>query len=287
MKLNRKPFIGLLAFVLVLFTMPLGHTLMILIEESYKYVGATMLGLLGVVLLLFSLKYKKESTQTFLGLFAGLFIWTGFIEFSFVYYAQSLEISPLMENGEVATKPEYLIMPSSIGLLIAATLYFFMDSKTRCNLFTSIRKWTGLNIPVSPVDKNKNFASITAIETVFVIWTFYILLLVVYDEKIFGSYHPATYVVMVGSLVWSGYLFLRLLKFAKLAPAIRYAIPTVVVFWNVIEILGRWNFFTEIWIEPAQYTLELSLIFSAFIGITVLAVLVVPKEQTQKKIKTA
>lgn len=269
----KKPFIGILAFILVLFTMPLGHTLMILIEDTYKYLGATALGLVGVILLMISTKYEgNENTQTYLGLFAGLFIWTGFIEFSFVYAAEVLGVAPLMENGEVVTKPEYLIMPSSIGLLIAGTLYFFLDSQTRCNFFTTLKRWTGLNLPLGKVDKKKNFANTTAIETVFVIWLFYIVLLVVYDDKIAGDQHWATYAVMVGSLIWSVYLISKLIKFNRMAPAIRYAIPTVVVFWNVVEILGRWDFFKEVWVMPGEYLTEVLLITAGFIVAMLLAI---------------
>ena len=285
-KVVKKPFIGILAFVLVLFTMPLGHTVMILIEESYKYYGATALGLAGVILLMISTKYEgNENTQTYLGLFAGLFIWTGFIEFSFVYAAEVLGVAPLMENGEVVTKPEYLIMPSSIGLLIAGTLYFFLDSQTRCNLFITIKKWTGLNLPMGKVDKKKNYANTTAIETVFVIWLFYIVLLLVYDNNIAGDKHWATYSVMFGSLIWSVYLISRLIKFSRMAPAIRYAIPTVVVFWNVVEILGRWDFFKEVWVMPGEYLLEVILITVGF-AIAMLLAIYMPQPSRVRKLES-
>ena len=277
----KKPFIGILAFVLVLFTMPLGHTVMILIEETYKYYGATALGVLGIILLMISTKYEgNENAQTYLGLFAGLFIWTGFIEFSFVYAAEVLGVAPLMENGEIVTKPEYLIMPSSIGLLIAGTLYFFLDSQTRCNFFMTLKKWTGLNLPLGKVDKKKNYANTTAIETVFVIWLFYIVLLLVYDNNIAGDKHWITYTVMFGSLIWSVYLISKLVKFNRMAPAIRYAIPTVVVFWNVVEILGRWNFFKEVWVMPGEYLIEVLLIT---IGFAIAMLLAIYLPQPSKK----
>ena len=66
---------------------------------------------------------------------------------------------------------------------------------------------------------------------------------------------------------------MRLIKFKKIAPAIRSAIPTVIIFWNAVEILGRWNFFKEIWIEPMNYALEMGLIFIAFVVVIVLTIL--------------
>lgn len=43
--------------------------------------------------------------------------------------------------------------------------------------------------------------------------------------------------------------------------AIRYAVPTVVIFWNFIEIVGRWGLFKEIWVHPLEYLFEVSLFF--------------------------
>ncbi len=54
LKINDKPFIGISAFIIVLFTMPLGHAVMILIEKvfghSYQFPGATVLGIVGAIL---------------------------------------------------------------------------------------------------------------------------------------------------------------------------------------------------------------------------------------------
>ena len=57
----------------------------------------------------------------------------------------------------------------------------------------------------------------------------------------------------------------QLLKVSKMAYAIRYSIPTVIIFWNSIEILGRWNYFEEVWVEPTEYILETILIFGGFL----------------------
>ncbi len=115
----RKPFIGIIAFIIVLFTMPLGHALMIVMEKTlghrFVFEAALILGLLGVITLFLGMISKKSLTATLLGLFGGLFVWTGWVEFAFVYYAHRFGVPPLMENGEIVTKPEYLIMPSSIG----------------------------------------------------------------------------------------------------------------------------------------------------------------------------
>ncbi len=277
MSIYRKPFIGITAFIMVLFTMPLGHALMVLVEkifgEGYQYPAATVLGFVGVGLIVIAFRKNEETPATWLGFFAGILIWTGWVEFSFVYFANHLAVAPLIENGEVVTKPEYLILPSSLGLFLATVLYFFFRRETRCNFFNWFHRNLKMELQPTDAGRKRNFAIITATETVYILWMFYILLMIVYDNRFFGDYHPATYFVFFGSLLWSLYLFIRLIKFQKTARAIRYAIPTVIIFWNAVEILGRWGFFEEIWVHPWDYTLEMGLIFAAFVGVTVLTML--------------
>lgn len=267
----RKPFIGILAFAVVLFTMPLGHAVMVLIEKllghEYQFYGAVLLGIVGTILVWIGARSKEETKGTWYGLFGGLALWTGWVEFSFIWTANMLGVQPLLENGEIVTKPEYLIMPSSIGLLLASMVYFLFNSKTKCGFFSWIQRNLRLNIATDSSIPRRNFSIITAMETIYILWFFYIVLLLVYDENIFGDRHPATYAVFTGSLGWAIYLISRLVKFGKIAPAIRYAIPTVIIFWNAVEILGRWDFFNEIWVEPMNYALEMTLILVAFIAV--------------------
>ncbi|MBC8256238.1 MAG: hypothetical protein H8E85_02925 [Candidatus Marinimicrobia bacterium] len=277
LNLQKNPFTGITAFIIVLFVMPLGHTLMILIEylftNQYQFFAAFILGLLGFFLLILAIKKNNETPATWLGFFAGIFIWTGWVEFSFVYFAHHLEISPLIENGEVVTKPEYLILPSSIGLMFAIIPYFLFRSETRCHLFNWFQRLFKMDISPPEISRKRNFGIITSTETIFVLWFFYTLLMLVYDNRIFGEKHMATYFVFYGSLVWSSYLFYKLINIKKIAPAIRYAIPTVIIFWNSIEILGRWGFFEEIWVHPTTYVWEMIIIFITFIIFTTMSII--------------
>lgn len=43
------------------------------------------------------------------------------------------------------------------------------------------------------------------------------------------------------------------------------AIPAVIVFWTPVEILGRMNFFNEIWIAPMAHKTEMLILLGAFI----------------------
>jgi hypothetical protein len=271
----KKPLTGVLAFVVVLLTMPLGHAAMILMEkffgEQHVITAALLLGFVGLVLLIWGILSPKESRGTFLGLFAGLFIWTGWIEFAFVYYAHRFGVEPLVVNGEVVTKPEYLIMPSSIGFWAILMIYYFFGTRTGCKFFTWLQKTLKLSKKVEFRPVVRNVAMTTFMEITALLWTFYLVLLILYDERFFGDRHLVTYIVAFGSLLWFLYLFLRLIKITKLAYAIRYAIPTVIIFWNFVEILGRWDIFKEIWVEPQQYWLEMLITLLVFIALTIIS----------------
>ncbi|MCK4879886.1 MAG: hypothetical protein KAS82_04465 [Bacteroidales bacterium] len=265
----KKPVIGILAFFIVLLTMPLGHAAMILMEKAfghqYIYQAAIILGIVGAFLLVWGVFSTNDNRATFLGLFAGLFIWTGWIEFAFVYYANRFGVEPLMSGGEIVTKPEYLIMPSSVGFWAIMMIYFSFGTKTGCRFFNWIQKRIRVSKTIDFKPPHKNVAMTTFMELVFLLWTFYLVLLFVYDENFIGEKHFVAYLVAFGSLLWSLYLFVKLIRISKMAYAIRYAIPTVIIFWNFVEILGRWEIFAEIWVEPAKYWFEMLITTIVFV----------------------
>lgn len=270
MKLN-KPFVGIIAFTIVLLTMPLGHAVMILMEHllgsSHLFLAAGIMGFTGVALVVWGSVSGKEIISTFLGLFGGLFIWTGWIEFAFVYFADTNGVQPLLQNGEIVTKPEYLIMPSSVGFWAVFMVYYLFNSRTGCTFFSWLQQKLKIRNVVKYQHITRNNALTTMMELILILWTFYLLLLFAYDENFFGDKHPFTYLVAFGSLLWSGWLMLKLLKINTLSYAIKYSIPTVIIFWNFVEILGRWEIFREVWVEPTKYTLEVSIIFVVMLAL--------------------
>jgi len=273
---NKKPFVGIVVFLIVLFTMPLGHAAMIFMEKGfgheYVYMAALILGFIGLLLLVWGMISANKNKAAFLGLFSGLFIWTGWIEFAFVYYAHRFGVEPLIINGEVVTKPEYLIMPSSVGLWAVFMIYFFFGTKTGCVFFN----WFQRKLKIKSVNELKYSKQNTAIsvllELIMLLWTFYLVLLFAYDSNFFGDKHIVTYIIAFGSLQWSLILFIKLIKIEKISYAIKYSIPTVIIFWNFVEILGRWNILTEIWIDPYKYWLEILLTTIVFIILLILSV---------------
>lgn len=282
----RPPFVGLLAFIIVFVVQALGHTVMIAMEnifgEAYQYHSAFFLGAVGAVMLWWGMKYAGEVAGTWLGFWAGTFLWTGWVEFSFVWNANYLEVPDLMDAyvaGEIATKAEYLVMMSSIGILAATLVYFILNKETKCNMFIWLQRNLKLRTGKPSRGYERNFAAITALETIYVVWFCYVALLFIYDENILGDRHPVTYGLFFANTVWAIYLFQRLVRMWRVTTAIRYGIPTAIIAWNSVEIAGRWHLYTEFWEKPTEFALEMSLIAAA---IAVAAVLVVKTPQHQK-----
>ncbi len=63
-----------------------------------------------------------------------------------------------------------------------------------------------------------------------------------------------------------------MLKISAWGYSLRFAIATVIVFWNAVEIIGRWDWFTEIWIHPLQYVSEMITILVVFVIFTILMI---------------
>ncbi len=260
----KSPFIGILAFIIVLLTMPIGHAVMILMEHLLSpqnvIFAAVALGLLGLALLILGFFHKSKTVAAFSGFFGGLLVWTGWIEFSFVYYADRYQVAPLMENGEIVTKPEYLIMPSSVGFLAILLFYYLFGTKTGCPFFNWMKRLFKIQQAKMAQHSITNPSVSSFMEIIMLLWFFYLVLLFTYDDNFFGDRHFVTYLVAFGSLIWSIILFARLLKKQDMYSALRYSMPTVIIFWNFVEIMGRWEFFSEFWIEPMDYVLEISLL---------------------------
>lgn len=258
-----KPVTAFSAFTIVLLTMPLGHAAVILLQNALGKEHVALAGLLvgfaGAGLLLAGMFASKELIATLLGMFGALFAWSGWIEIGFEYYARRLGIEPVMQNGVVVTRAEYLLMPSSVGFFAVIMFYYLFGVRSGCRFFLWFQRLLRIDSRLGLAHSSRNVAMVTFMEFIVLLWGFYLLLLFAYDDQFAGDRHPVTYFIAFGSLLWSILLFVKLLKIDRLAYAIRYAIPTVLIFWNFVEILGRWNAFTEIWIEPSKYVLEIAL----------------------------
>lgn len=278
--LYRPPWVGLLAFFIVFVVQALGHTVMIVMEEvwpgpGFVYQSAFAMGLAGAVMLFYGMRSANEVSATWLGFWAGTFLWTGWVEFSFVWNAEFLEVPDLMDTvmaGEIATKAEYLVMMSSLGVLGSTLVYFLINPETKCNFFLWFQRNLKMRVSKPTPGHKRNFAAITALETIYVIWFFYLTLLFLYNPDIAGERSTAAYAFFFFNTIWAVYLFQRLMKFWKVTTAIRYAIPTAIIAWNTVELGGRWHLFTEFWEKPQEFWLEMSLFVVAIVIAAFLAI---------------
>lgn len=275
------------SFMVVLFTMPLGHALMIIMDKTMApaavHYSAFFMGLVGLLMVIVGVFVKGDTKQTLWGLFGGLLFWTGWIEFLFQYYATRWGTQPEMENGVVVTKPEYLILPATFGLWMMVMMLYVFSTKNGCNFINWIQKVCFGNkkneIAARPMTRHTSI--VTFMELNMILWTSYLLLMFCYDKNFLGDHHPVTFLVGFGCLVGAIFMFKRQLRLATWGANIRMAIATVIVFWCPVEILGRMNFFNEIWIEPEKYKVQMLTILVAFI---VLLVYIMLNARKKKKL---
>ena len=277
-QLARPPLVGLFAFFIVFLVQGLGHTVMVGLEaifgEEYVLQSAFIEGLAGAILLFIGMRHDGEVAGTWYGFWAGTLLWGGWVEFAFVWNANMLGVPDLMDThapGEIATKAEYLVMMSSVGVCLAFLVPLMLNRETKCNMFVWIQRNLKLRTGKPSRGYERNFAYITCLETIFVTWFCYLALLFIYDENILGDRHPVTYGIFFLNTIWSFYLLSRLLQMWKVTTAVRYSIPTAIIAYSSYEIAGRWNFFTDIWVHPEKFGLVLGLIAGALAIAAVLA----------------
>lgn len=269
----RPPYVGLLAFLVVFLVQGLAHTVMVGIEAifgaQYSLLAAFAQGLIGAVLLVVGMRHDGEVAGTWYGFWAGTMLWSGWVEFAFVWSAHTLGVPDLMDAhapGEIATKAEYLVMMSSVGICFVALLPLMLNRETKCNMFIWLQRRLNLRTGKPSPGYQRNFAFITCLETVFVTWFCYLALLFIYDENILGDRHPVTYAIFVANTVWAAYLFSRLIKMWKVTTAIRYSIPTAIIAYSSYEIVGRWNWFADVWVHPERFGWLLAIVAVAVVA---------------------
>jgi len=280
-RLWRPPIVGIITTIIMLFAIGLGHAAMRAIEEilgrDNTYIASIGLGFLGIVALWYGVKSRIENFATWVGFGAGLLIWMAWIEFFYMYYGRkNFGLMPRMENGEVTTEPEYLIMAATIGVLFTMLAYYIFDKDTRCNMFVWIQEKLALREGLGPRTKtarDRNYALITFMETFYVTWFMYAWNLLVFDPAFVGfgdwAFGAEAATVFV-SITWGGFCFSRLIKYRRTSSALRYAIPTANILWISVEIASRWGVLTEIWLYPREYMLELGWFLLAFAVMSVM-----------------
>jgi hypothetical protein len=256
------------------------------------------IGAAAIVLLWQAIKSKNENFQTWIGFLSGLLIWMTWIEFFFMFYGRAnWGLVPRMDGPDglrvSGTYPEYMILGATVGLLLMQLCFYTFDKDTRCNMFLWFQRKLGLQDGLGPSTKtsqDRNYAIITFMETIYVTWFCYVWNLLCFDPGLVGDgnlFFAINMSTIFVSFVWSGYCFSRLIKFKRTSTALRYAIPVGNIFWVSFEVANKWNLFTDIWVDPWSYKIELSVILGALMLLVVLLVIAPKKPSELGKARTS
>ncbi|MEA3350061.1 MAG: hypothetical protein U9Q82_05520 [Chloroflexota bacterium] len=265
---------GIVSFFLVLLIMPLGHAVMIIIErfyESYMILAAVGITLAGIAMVIATRWVENDGAQSFWGALGGVFIWTGAVEYSFVFAMQRFDIPDSSFTGG-----EYMLLEYSLGLLIPLLFYILFQESIRCNPILWLRKKLNLMRGPTATGNVNNYGPRTAFEMSAVLWFCYVVMMLAYDV---GVKSWATYLEFAVSLGAGIYTLYQLYQKKTWGTAIRYAIPTVMIVWTGVELVSKWGFFEEPWIA-----LNIPFMISVVVAFAITVYLVVDSLQEKRKL---
>ncbi len=270
---------GLLGLAVPLLWKPVGHTVVVLfhayVHGPARFMIAMFLGSVGVALVWLGLK-RDELSATCLGFVGGTMIWIGWFEHGFEFFGEFLHVP-----GLGFLTPNLLLMEASVAMLVALLIFLAANKDTRCRMFMWIHRTLRVRPNKPTPGYRRQYACIAAMETVFVTWFFYVLIVLLLDPRIFGPTHPVTYGVSLAILLWALYLVIfKVPEQGSIAQAIRYGIPTAGVIWYSFEITAAWGWYREPWIRPFDFP-----IIDAFIGVAFLTAFTVAARQTRRGAK--
>lgn len=256
---------------------------------------AFAMGAAGLIMVIAGVFVPGDTRQTLFGLVGGLLFWTGWVEFLFQYYAwrfgthfdlvgsgmvetistyadgmavshQTLldgvpvnQIDPSTLRDARGSKPEYLILPATFGLwAMVMTLYIFCTANG-CLFLNWIRRHGlckgGEGVQVKPMARHVSI--VTFMELVMILWSSYLLLMFCCDPVFLGPAHVVTVILAVVCFVGAVAIFRKQLKVQAWGASIRMAIAGVITLWTTVEIMGRNDLLSEIWLQPGAHRVEM------------------------------
>ena len=269
--LYQKPYMGLVIWGTVLLWKPIAHTVVVserlIFPGNSAYLVGALLGLVGFVLVWIGFK-KDELTASALGWMGGALIWLGWFESAFHFFAHLLNIQPVKSNGFEILSAELQIIEASAVLYIATLIFLGLNKDTRCRMFLWFHRNAKLKPETPTPGYRRQYSRITALETVFISWFFYIFIILLFDPRIFGPQHFVTVSAFWGALIWGLYLMaFKMPNFSNAGEAIRYAIPSTGIIWLCFEMASAWGWYQEIWLKPIEFPVSnivFALVFIAF-----------------------
>ena len=242
-------------------------------SETMLHCSAFAMGAVGMAMVIAGVFAKGDTRQTLWGFFGGLLFWTGRVKLLFMYFANRFGTQPELDpvTGEIVTRPEYLILPASFGFWMMVMMMYLFSTRNGCN-FINWWQWLlfrGRKNEIAAHPMTRHTSIVTFMELMILLWSSYLLLMFCYDDVFLGEDHPVTLLVGVGCLIGSFFIFAKQLRIPSWGANIRMAVATVIVFWTPVEIMGRMNLFSEIWVAPMEHKTEMSIILATFVALAV------------------
>lgn len=259
--ITRTPWLGLLAFLVILSWRPVAHSAMMLMHEAFhgpvRLLASFTVGAIGIVVMWRGMK-KDEVTGSLMGFLAGSLIWTGWAEESFNSFAALMQVQPLQWQGFTLFTPGLLMIESSVVLMLMLVIMMGSNKDTHCRMFM----WFHRNLRIWPDRRTpgykRQYARIACLEYLFVVWFFYVFNILIFDPRLLGPDSMITAGILLLLMIWGSYLLWKLTRLRAAGPALRYAIPTVGCWWVLVESGAAMGLFPEFWIRPMEYPLIMS-----------------------------
>jgi hypothetical protein len=264
--LAKRPAIGLVAFTLAFLGQWFRHSAFPLsrgLFGDYLYWVLPVIGTLGIVLVFRGMKLP-EVRASWYGFVGGLLIWIGWFEWTFQFFGAFYQVPPYRATPWLVSPPDLNLIQASMPLLLVIfVLYGLFNRESKCNLM----RWIHRNLRIDPGQPTpghrRNFAQVTALETLFVIWFCYALWLYI---TFFGK----TREIILGSLVvwglWTAYLVYRLVRIPQPGYALRYGIAVGTIGWVLAATPSHMGLFPAVWLHPEDWPLLTVFAFALFVA---------------------
>jgi hypothetical protein len=274
----RRPWVGLFGLMIGFLTQPLGHTVYKVMEAGFGawvYQAAVAVGVLGFAIVWRGLK-RPELPATLAGLVGGWFIWIGWFEYAFKFFAElyavpGFAVEPEVQGGYVAA-PQANMLQGTVTIMFALLLlYGVFNLQTKCNFMRFFHRNLRFSPGMPTPDNHRSFARITAMEILFVTWFCYqFWLYVIY----FGTRGAGVQVVMAvycAWTVWALYLVWKCTQQVRMAAALRYGVGAGIVLWGSAEMPAHFGAYREYWLYPLEYPVFNALCAAVFVAGLVMA----------------
>ena len=161
--------------------------------------------------------------------------------------------------------PGLLLLQATALVGLPILILLGANKDTRCRMFM----WVHRNLRVRPgrftPGYQRQYAKVTATETIFLIWFVYLLSIAVNDPRVIGYDSPALMPIAIGLLIWSIYLISKLARIRGAGAALRYAIPTGYILSIPLDTFALQGWYPSFWVQPTKYPAIIAAVFVMFL----------------------